>query len=327
MTYSNDNLKAEDVAEILRVSKNTVYSLAKEGNLGSYHIGRKLRFTRSDVEEYITRSRGHNPRVGQSAHSSSNHVEHTSSLGHPPPNESSALRRIDDSFILAGSDMTLDILAHYLSTSNIPCYRRHETDYQNLIDMYFERIDAAAISLWDSSSDSYNIPYIKRMLPGVPVAVFHIAHYEQGFLVKRGNPCGIRSWVDLLEPSIRLANREKGSASRILLDEQLRLLEATPHTITGYTKEINNEIVQATLIAKKSADVGIGREKLYHQIPGIDFLPQKTEHLALVVAKKPKNETYIRTIAACLNSKVFQHELANMVGHNFDRLGDCLYET
>ena len=40
---------------MLRVSKNSVYRLAQSGELASYRVGRKLRFTLRDVEAY-TRS-------------------------------------------------------------------------------------------------------------------------------------------------------------------------------------------------------------------------------------------------------------------------------
>ena len=57
--FDDDALTAEEVAEMLRVSKNSVYRLAQSGELASYRVGRKLRFTLRDVEEYIQkRTRG-----------------------------------------------------------------------------------------------------------------------------------------------------------------------------------------------------------------------------------------------------------------------------
>lgn len=54
---NNDALTAEDVAEILQVSRSSVYKLVKTDELASYYVGRKLRFTMADVENYIARSR------------------------------------------------------------------------------------------------------------------------------------------------------------------------------------------------------------------------------------------------------------------------------
>lgn len=57
MEFKQKALAAEDVAHMLDVSKNTVYSLAKTGKLSSYKIGRKLRFTLEDVQAYIAGSK------------------------------------------------------------------------------------------------------------------------------------------------------------------------------------------------------------------------------------------------------------------------------
>ena len=58
---NDDALTAEEVAEILHVGRNAVYDLAKTGELGSYRIGRRLRFTYADVQAYIERERGGGP--------------------------------------------------------------------------------------------------------------------------------------------------------------------------------------------------------------------------------------------------------------------------
>lgn len=52
----SDALTADEVAQLLRVSRNTVYNLVKRDELASYYVGRKMRFSRADVENYIARS-------------------------------------------------------------------------------------------------------------------------------------------------------------------------------------------------------------------------------------------------------------------------------
>ena len=49
-------LSAQDVAEMLGVSKSTIYNLIKNGDITSYKVGRKVRFTEDDVKSYINRS-------------------------------------------------------------------------------------------------------------------------------------------------------------------------------------------------------------------------------------------------------------------------------
>ena len=44
----NKSLSTQEVAQILHVSKSTVYDLIRKGEIHSYKIGRKVRFTQDD---------------------------------------------------------------------------------------------------------------------------------------------------------------------------------------------------------------------------------------------------------------------------------------
>ena len=52
----DEALTAEEVAKLLKVSRGTVYSLKDKGELSSFLVGRKLRFTRKAVQAYIERN-------------------------------------------------------------------------------------------------------------------------------------------------------------------------------------------------------------------------------------------------------------------------------
>ena len=56
----NKSLSTQEVAEILHVSKSTIYELIRRGEIHSYKVGRKVRFTQDDVDAYIARSRHEN---------------------------------------------------------------------------------------------------------------------------------------------------------------------------------------------------------------------------------------------------------------------------
>ena len=50
---SSSSLNAVEVAEILNITKNTVYEMIKRGELPAYKVGRKIRIDKSDIENYI----------------------------------------------------------------------------------------------------------------------------------------------------------------------------------------------------------------------------------------------------------------------------------
>ena len=60
-------LTAEEVAKLLKVSRGTVYSLKGKGELSSFLVGRKLRFTRKAVQAYIERNQPGCDDQGQAA--------------------------------------------------------------------------------------------------------------------------------------------------------------------------------------------------------------------------------------------------------------------
>ncbi len=330
-----DVLTAEDVASILQINKNTVYGLAKAGVLPSYNVGRKLRFSLGDVQTYIEASKsarlqGLTAPAGQgtspAAHAARAAVgaaanAEAGSAGHDPASITQG------AFIIGGRDLLLDVLANYLSAGGIRVLRSYESGYRELVSLYSGSVQAAAVHLWDSSSDSYNLPYVKRLVPGTPVVVLRLAIRSQGLLVRQNNPLGLRGWSDLVRTPLTLANRERGSGSRVLLDEKLRLLEADPFGIEGYEREIVSDLAQGTLIAKGGADAGVGAERVYHQIAGLDYVPLQSERLDLVITKTSATMRAIRAVRGFLGSQMFRNELIALPGYDFAGLGAKLYET
>ncbi|MDF2596332.1 MAG: DNA-binding protein excisionase family, partial [Clostridia bacterium] len=50
-------LTAQEVADLLKISKNTVYELIKRGELGAYKIGNKMRVEMSQVDAYKNKTK------------------------------------------------------------------------------------------------------------------------------------------------------------------------------------------------------------------------------------------------------------------------------
>jgi len=312
-------LTAQEVASILQVNRNTVYNLAKTGALPSYNVGRKLRFSLDDVQAFIEASKNARRAVAAPAAGRGD----TTDAGGTPSSGGAT----PGAFIIGGRDMTLDILANLLSAAGVHALRSYRSGHQELTSLYLGDVQAAAVHLWDGSTDTYNLPYVKRLVPGTPVVVLHLATRWQGLLSRKNDRHGVRTWSDLVHEPVVLANREKGSGSRVLLDERLRLLEADPFAIEGYDREIVSDLAQGTLIARGDADVGLGTERVFHQIEGLDYRPLQRERLALVVAKTPATRRTIRTLRGLLTSDLLRRELIALSGYDFSHMGAKLYET
>ena len=159
----------------------------------------------------------------------------------------------------------------------IRVYRKHVGSFQGLLALYEGKADIAATHLWDSDTRSYNIPYVRRFLPGIPTVIIHLAIRMQGFYVKQGNPLKIKSWEDLIRSDLRLVNREPGSGTRVLLDEQLRFMGINRLDIKGYENVEKSHTAVAIAVARDMADVGMGNQKAAMQVEGIEFIPLQKE--------------------------------------------------
>lgn len=327
---NDDALTADEVAGLLQVSRSTVYKLVKADELASYHIGRKMRFTMGDVENYIARSKrakaasvAAGVRSSLAASSAAFGAASAASVSPAAPSASKGL----SSFVLAGNDIAGDILANYLGSANAAVERVYEGSYNALVDLYRGVAHAALSHLYDGDSGSYNVAAVKRLVPGTPVKVVRLVRRRQGLIVARGNPKGLRTWEDLLRPGVRLVNRERGCGSRILLDEQLARLGADRVRIEGYEREATSALSMASFVARGGADAGIGAERVFHQVEGVDFLPLQDEWLDIVLAKLPGAERIVEAVAKLTRSRPFREEVGALVGYDASRMGEVVYES
>ena len=289
-------LTAEEVAQRLRISKNLVYELRNRGELAGYTVGRKLRFTAADVQRYVD-------------------SQHDCSVFEDTERKTGS----QSTFVINSTEAAVDVLANYLIQMDIEMVRSYKTGYEGLLGMYHETVAITSAHLWDGEADSYNATYVKRFIPGVSCVLIHIASRMQGFIVPMGNPKGMRIWTDLLRPGIRMANHLKGSGSRILLDEQLRLLKVDPSTIAGYGDEISSPILLAGRVARKQLDVVVGTEKMAQQVEGAQFIPVHRERIDLVVRERDLDTLPVRALLNVMESGLLQADVSGFTG--FDTTG------
>ena len=73
-------------------------------------------------------------------------------------------------------------------------------------------VDAAAVHLRDARTGRYNDVFARRVLGGEPALLVHLWSREQGIVVPKGNPLGIRGMADL--DGVRLAWRPPRSETQ-----------------------------------------------------------------------------------------------------------------
>lgn len=140
--------------------------------------------------------------------------------------------------------------------------------------------DLAGSHLWDAESDTYNVPFVRRLLPGRRVALLTLAHRRVGFIVAPGNPLGLQGLADLARPGLRFVGRPRGTGIRVWLDAQRR-----QQSLKGWsapTMEVTTHSELALAIADGRADAGLGIEAAARAY-GLDFVPLTRERYDLVI--------------------------------------------
>ncbi|MBI0580382.1 helix-turn-helix transcriptional regulator [Neobacillus cucumis] len=301
----------EEVSQLLKVSKLTLYDLVKKGELPVFRVGRQMRIDAVDLDHYIN-----NQKTNQ-----------RTNIKAPVVDSHRNEKRETNNIIISGQDMVLDILSkHIEKNSSYKPLRSYNGSLNSLISMYNGECDIVSLHLFDGDSGEFNIPYIKKILVGFPYILLNLLSRKAGIYVKKGNPLNVTTWTDLNQGHLKIVNREKGSGARILLDEQLRLHQIPSRNIHGYDHEETNHLSVASAIFSGAADVGVGIEKAA-KIVGIDFIPLITERYDLVILKNSETEQLIRALKNILSSRQFQSEINSLGDYDTSQTGKIIYET
>lgn len=182
-------------------------------------------------------------------------------------------------------------------------------------------VHVAGLHIVDSKSGESNLPYVKRHLKGFDVDVVTFARWEEGLLVRAGNPKGIRTITDLARADVLFVNREPGAGARMLLDQRLSTAGVTSHQVKGYDRLASSHFHVARLISEGQADVGVG-VRFAANYYELDFVPLQEARYDLVVPKSylsthPALQTFFDTIV----TRQFRGEVEALGGYDTRETG------
>jgi putative molybdopterin biosynthesis protein len=235
---------------------------------------------------------------------------------------------LDRTLVLVGShDVTLDHLADQirrrapqvqLSASNVG-------SLAGLIAIAAGRCHLGGTHLLDPETGEYNVSYVKKHLRGVPCRLITLALREQGLIVPRGNPKGIRTFADLTRPDIRLVNRQGGSGTRVLLDYHLARTGIDPARIQGYDDEEYTHMAVAVQVLAGGADVGLGIAAAARALE-LDFVPVTSERYDLCVPKHHLDDPRVVVLLDTMHSATFRETVKALGGYDVSPLGSVAWE-
>jgi len=187
------------------------------------------------------------------------------------------LLRSDRDFRLAGSDdPALDIVLREAGRAVVTVGTRGS--FQGLTALWRGTAEGAAIHLLHHSG-VYNAPYASALLRGRLPTLIHLWRREQGLLVAPGNRKRITTVNDLQHA--RVAKREFGAGTRVLLDRMLTDAQIAPDSVPG--PDCASHLEVALAVASGIADVGVG-VRAAAQALDLEFIPLVWEQYDVVLA-------------------------------------------
>lgn len=231
---------------------------------------------------------------------------------------------IKNKIVSIGShDIVMDILNDEItkkSFGNTVLSSSHVGSFNGLLSMKKGECHIAPIHLFDTDSETYNLPYIKKYITD-DVSIIKLVKRTQGLIVQKGNPLNIKGIKDLV--NVRYINRQKGSGTRILFDYLLNKEDIKKSSINGYEREEFTHMSLAKAIQNSDADCGLGTYSAA-KVFDLDFIPICDEEYDLLVKSELLESDYIKTLLNVINSQEFKTRVETLGGYNVDEIGKII---
>jgi molybdate-binding protein/DNA-binding transcriptional regulator YhcF (GntR family) len=229
--------------------------------------------------------------------------------------------------VLTGShDLALDLLNSHLTRRfpDMSLSITHVGSLGGLIALQREEAHVAGSHLLDEETGEYNVPFVRRLLPGQEVVLVTLAHRIQGLIVRKGNPKDIVKLEDLARSDVSFVNRQRGSGTRVLLDYKLRQLQIEPADIQGYDRETDTHVGTASAVADGTADVGLGILAASRSL-GLGFVPLLKERYDLIMTRRNYESDLLRPLLEVVADLGYRGVVEAMGGYDVTEMGKTTF--
>ncbi len=241
-----------------------------------------------------------------------------------PPEE------IENTVVCIGShDNALDILGNFLKKRE-PAFSlssAHTGSMGGIIALKKNEAHMAGTHLLDEDTGEYNISYLEKYLPGRRICLVNLVYREQGFLVLKGNPKGIKGFEDLRRPDVVFVNRQAGAGTRLLTDLNLKRLGINKSEMKGYAHEEYTHMGVASAVLSGAADTGLGILAAARAL-GLDFIPVAQERYDLAIPAEYYDDPKMQALLAIIrDDSEFREAVVALGGYDVRDMGAVMWET
>lgn len=146
---------------------------------------------------------------------------------------------------------------------------------------------------------------------------------RQGLILRREDAARVGSLADVANLKLRFINRQRGSGSRLLVEQLMAEARLQPRDLPGYQDEEHTHIGVAAAIAAGSADLGVGIEAAASRY-GLHFIPLVFEDYLLLAGEALLDTPALQALLQLLRSRSFRAAAAALPGYAAENAGDVL---
>jgi putative molybdopterin biosynthesis protein len=233
---------------------------------------------------------------------------------------------IRQTIVVVGShDNTLDVVADMIKVkhSHLSLSSSHVGSMGGLMAVKRGACHLAGSHLLDTEDGTYNLSYIAKYLPQNDVKLVNLVYRDQGLIVGRGNPKGIKGIEDLARKDVSFINRQPGSGTRILLDYRLNQIGINSEDIIGYQHEEFTHMAVAVAVLSGTVDAGLGIYAAAKALD-LDFIPVVTEQYDLIIPQKYFESENIQLMFEIINSCEFKRRAEALGGYSTEKTGEII---
>lgn len=229
-------------------------------------------------------------------------------------------------FCIGSHDVILDLLAQFLAEHDRRFVSSNIGSQGGLIALKRGEAHLAGSHLLDPETGEYNLAALRQYLPDVSVRLVALVHREQGLMVRRGNPKGVKSLGDLRSSNVQFVNRQRGAGTRVLLDYHLNLMGIPASVIRGYNQEEYTHLGVAAAVASGRADCGLGIPAAAQALD-LDFVPLFHERYDLVIPMEYAQSPLLAPLFDVIGGTQFKNAVSALPGYDVKEMGKLILET
>ncbi|MCH7896650.1 MAG: substrate-binding domain-containing protein [candidate division NC10 bacterium] len=289
-------MNTKEVAAYLGIHEKKVYYLVKTGKIPCTRVTGKWVFPKNLIDQWIEQS-----------------------AGGPTRRRGEAERPF---LLAAGSDDPSLSILRELHTSRLTptsLFLAPVGSSAGLAAIRDGVADLALAHLLDPATGEYNLPYLRNTLPSGAAAV-PLFYRELGLVARPGNPLGVRTVADLARTGLRIINRQKGSGTRLYLDQQLSRLGIDPNQITGYEQVVATHLEVGLKVLRGEADAGVATRAAARMV-GLDFTPLTRERFDMIIAKERFFSRGVQVLLEIVGSREFRTRVEALGGYDTSESG------